>query len=142
MNQLTRQQAMLSLLQGVAADKAAYRTLLGLLEQQFEAALRHRQARLGELAQEISALVDTMEARRRERVELAARLVGAQGGMEQVFALLKHEPRARLEADWAELEQMVREAKACGKRNGDLLAEQYTIMEKVLKGEDQIYEPG
>lgn len=138
---MTRQQAMHGLLQGVAADKLAYQGLLDLLEQQFQAALHHRQARLGDIAAEISTLVDGMEARRRQRVELAERLVGAQGGMAQVFALLKHEPRARLEADWAELEQMVRQAKATGKRNGDLLAEQYTIMEKVLKGEDQIYEP-
>ncbi len=141
MNQMTRQQAMLGMLQGVAEDQQAYRSLLDLLEQQFQAALRHQQARLGEIAGEISTLVDSMEARRRLRVELAERLVGTQGGMAQVFALLKHEPRARLEADWAELEQMVLEAKARGKRNGDLLAEQYTIMEKVLKGEDQTYEP-
>jgi len=138
---VTRQAAMTQLLQGVADDMAAYRTLLDLLEQQFEAAIRHRQERLGQLAAEIGTLVDTLENRRAARVELATRLTGATPSMAQVFTLLRPEPRARLEADWHALEQMVLAAKAAGKRNGDLLAEQFTIMQRVLHGDNQTYEP-
>jgi flagella synthesis protein FlgN len=136
-----RQQAMTGLLQGVADDSAAYRTLLGLLEEQFDAAIRHQQERLGRIAGAIAALVDTLEARRAQRVELATRLTGPNPSMTQVFSLLRPEARARLEADWQALEQMVLAAKAAGKRNGELLAEQYTIMQRVLHGENQTYEP-
>lgn len=132
---------MRQLLQDVADDMGAYRQLLDLLDQQFDAAIRHQQARLGDVAAAIGTLVDTLEARRARRVVLATRLTGPQPAMAQVIALLRAEPRARLEADWQALEQMVLAAKAAGKRNGDLLAEQYTIMQRVLHGEDQTYEP-
>lgn len=137
----SRQQAMTGLLQGVAEDSADYRTLLGLLEEQFDAAIRHQQERLARIAGEIATLVDTLEARRARRQELATRLTGPNPSMAQVFALLRPEPRARLEADWRALEQMVLAAKAAGKRNGELLAEQFTIMQRVLHGENQTYEP-
>jgi flagella synthesis protein FlgN len=58
-----------------------------------------------------------------------------------VFALLKPEPRAKVEADWKQLEVLVRTAKEAGKRNAELLAEQFTIMQRVLHGDDQTYEP-
>jgi flagella synthesis protein FlgN len=138
---LSRQQAMQQLLQGVNEDKDAYRTLLALLDEQFDAAIRHQRERLGTLAEAIGTLVDTLEVRRARRVELATALTGAQPSMAQVFTLLRPEARAKVQADWAELESMVQAAKAAGKRNGDLLAEQYTIMQRVLHGEDQTYEP-
>lgn len=132
---------MTALLQGVADDGVAYRTLLGLLEEQFDAAIRHQQERLGRIAGDIAALVETLEERRALRVELATRLTGPAPSMPQVFALLRPEPRGRLEADWQALERMVLAAKAAGKRNGELLAEQFTIMQRVLHGENQTYEP-
>jgi len=129
------------LLDGIKADLQSYQQMLDLIAQQFEAAIRHQSERLGDIAKEIGALVDVLEARRAQRVELATRLVGPQPSMEQVFTLLKPEARARLEADWAELEGMVQAAREMGRRNADLLAEQYTIMQRVLHGDDQIYEP-
>ena len=129
------------LLDGVKADLQSYQQMLDLIAQQFEAAIRHQSERLGEIAKEIGDLVDVLEARRAQRVELATRLVGPQPSMEQVFTLLKPEARARLEADWAELEGMVQTAREMGRRNADLLAEQYTIMQRVLHGDDQTYEP-
>jgi flagella synthesis protein FlgN len=132
---------MTGLLQGVADDSADYRTLLGLLEEQFDAAIRHQQERLGRIAGQIASLVDTLEARRAQRLALATRLTGPDPSMAQVFALLRPEARVRLEADWRALEQMVLAAKAAGKRNGELLAEQFTIMQRVLHGENQTYEP-
>jgi flagella synthesis protein FlgN len=129
------------LLDGVKADLQSYQQMLDLIAQQFEAAIRHQSERLGEIAKEIGALVDVLEARRAQRVELATRLVGPQPSMEQVFTLLKPEARARLEADWAQLEGMVQTAREMGRRNADLLAEQYTIMQRVLHGDDQTYEP-
>ncbi|WP_431477303.1 flagellar export chaperone FlgN [Massilia eburnea] len=141
MKDLSRQDAMKMLLDGIKADLQSYQQMLDLIAQQFEAAIRHQSERLGEIAQEIGALVDVLEARRAQRVDLATRLIGPQPSMEQVFALLKPEARARLEADWAQLEGMVQTAREMGRRNADLLAEQYTIMQRVLHGDDQTYEP-
>ncbi|KQV61712.1 MULTISPECIES: flagellar export chaperone FlgN [unclassified Duganella] len=129
------------LLDGIQADLQSYQQMLDLIAQQFEAAIRHQSERLGDIAKEIAALVDVLEARRAQRVDLATRLVGSQPSMEQVFTLLKPEARARLEADWAQLEGMVQTAREMGRRNADLLAEQYTIMQRVLHGDDQTYEP-
>jgi len=138
---MSRQDAMRALLGGIAADLQAYAQLQQLLQQQFEAALRHKAADLGTVAEAITALVDAMEQRRADRVVLVQRLVGETGNMAQAFALLKNTAREKMEADWTSLEAAVIECKRLSKRNGDLLAEQYTIMQRVLHGEEQIYAP-
>jgi flagella synthesis protein FlgN len=132
---------MRQLLGGIADDLRAYQTLQDLLQQQFQAALRHKASELGPVAEAISTLVDTMQARRALRVALVQRLVGPQGTMLQAFALLKNAARERMETDWSTLEQAVLRCKALSKRNGDLLVEQYSIMQRVLHGEEQIYAP-
>ena len=132
---------MQQVLQGVAADHHAYTALQGLLDQQFHAALRRQAQRLNELAEEISVLVDTMQVRRGERVALAQVVAGPEAAMADVYALLKPEARAKLEADWLALETMAKECKRLGKRNTDLMVEQYSIMQRVLHGDHQIYEP-
>jgi flagella synthesis protein FlgN len=137
----TRQDAMRALLAGIAEDLVSYQELHSLLQQQFQAALRHKAAELGPVAEAISTLVDAMEARRAQRVALVQRLLGPQGTMLQAFALLKNAARERMEADWKTLEQAVIACKALSKRNGDLIVEQYSIMQRVLHGEEQIYAP-
>ncbi|MFA9218215.1 MAG: flagellar export chaperone FlgN [Sphingomonadaceae bacterium] len=141
MTLLSRQDAMKLLLQGVAADQQAYAQLAAMLEQQFQLALRHQSAPLAALADDITALVDTLQQRRLQRVALVQQLVGAHGTMAQAFALLKNAARERMETDWQQLEQLVVECKRLGKRNSDLLVEQYSIMQRVLHGEEQIYAP-
>lgn len=138
---LSRQDAMRLLIAGIAADLQAYAQLRAQLHAQFEAALRHKAGALTEAADGISALVDAMQERRTQRVALVQRLVGANGTMPQAFALLKNAAREKMEADWASLEQAVLECKRLSKRNGDLLVEQYSIMQRVLHGEEQIYAP-
>ncbi|HEX7986935.1 MAG TPA: flagellar export chaperone FlgN [Duganella sp.] len=138
---MTRQDAMRALLAGIADDLRAYPALQDLLEQQFNAALRHKAAQLGQAAEAISALVDTLQQRRALRVALAQRLLGPTANMDQAFALLKHPARGKIESDWKTLETMVVECKRLSKRNGDLLLEQHTIMQRVLHGEDQLYAP-
>ena len=140
-NTLPRQDAMRALLGGIAEDLLAYQQLHDLLQQQFQAALRHKASELGPVAEAISTLVDTMQARRALRVALVQRLVGPQGTMLQAFALLKNAAREKMEHDWKTLEQAVIACKALSKRNGDLLVEQYSIMQRVLHGEEQIYAP-
>ena len=138
---MTRQDAMRALLAGIADDLRGYPALQELLEQQFHAALRHKAKELGEVAEAISALVDTLQARRAERVALAQRLLGPTANMAQAFALLKNAAREKIESDWKTLETMVVECKRLSKRNSDLLLEQHSIMQRVLHGEDQLYAP-
>ncbi|CDG82551.1 flagellar export chaperone FlgN [Janthinobacterium agaricidamnosum] len=139
---MTRPQALTRVLRGVSDDIAAYGALLELQEQQFQAALRHQPARLSALAESINAAVDGMEQRRRQRVSLVRGLSGAGGTMNQIIELLQGAPRLQLETDWAALEQMVLECKRLNQRNSHLLTEQYSIMQRVLHGEDDTYAPG
>lgn len=138
---LTRPQTMARLLQGVTDDVAAYETLLDLLQQQFEGALRHQSVRLTELAARILPLVEAMEERRGQRVALMQSLLGVNATMAGLLALLKGDSRRNLEENWAQLEQLVLECKQCNARNSALLTEQYAIMQRVLHGEDNLYAP-
>jgi flagella synthesis protein FlgN len=136
-----RRQAMTQLVAGIGADLAAYESLLQLLEQQFEAALHHHSARLATLADDIGTLVGQLQARRRQRLQLACQLAGADADMAAIFALLKGDSRDELERRWHALELMVLECKRRNERNSALLTEQYSIMRRVLQGEEQIYAP-
>lgn len=141
MASLTRQQANALLANGVQLDLREAGAVHALLEQQFEAAVRHRSSELSLLAEQLEPLLEGMEARRKQRVSLVRALVGAQGGMADYFATLQPAPRATLESAWGELERIVRDCKQATLRNGSLLAEQYSVMQRVLHGEEQIYAP-
>ncbi len=142
MSQPTRQEAMRRLICGVAGDVVDYGDLEFLLGEQFDAALRHQNARLGELAERIGMLCDVLELRRQQRVELAERLLGPGARMSAVFPLMKGAAREALEASWQSLELRIVECRRLGKRNSDLLVDQYSLMQRVLHGEEQLYAPG
>ena len=139
---ITRQEAVRRVLQGMADDRSGYAALQTLLEEQFQATLHHQSARLTALADQVVAAVEPLDARRRQRVSLVTALLGPQGDMPQLFALLQEDARATAQRDWAALEQMVLECKRLNARNSDLLTEQYSIMQRVLHGEEDTYAPG
>lgn len=132
---------MLALLRGVADDVAAYTSLLALLDQQFEAIVHHRTDQLTRLGEIILPAIEAMENRRQERVALVGTLLGPDAGMSQVFTLLKGATRQMLEEQWLSLEKMVTECKRRNIRNSELLTEQYSIMQRVLHGDEQLYAP-
>jgi len=138
---LTRSQANALLLEGVQRDLQEAAAIRALLEQQFEAAVRHRSVELSALAENLEPLLQAMEGRRQQRLQLVRALLGAQATMEQYIASLVPAARATFEAAWAELETIVRACKEATTRNGQLLAEQYSVMQRVLHGEDAIYAP-
>jgi len=138
---MTRKQAQGLLVDGVQADVRDSAEVLALLERQFEAALRHRSAELTELADLLTPLLDAMEARRQQRVSLVRALLGEGGTMDGFIASLAEPARGALAAAWANLESTVQACKAATTRNGNLLAEQYTVMQRVLHGEDDTYAP-
>lgn len=139
---ITRQEAVRRVLQGMTDDSVGYAALQTLLEEQFQATLQHQSTRLTALADQVIAAVEPLDARRRQRVSLVTALLGPQGDMPQLFALLQEEARSKAEADWVALEQMVLECKRLNARNSDLLTEQYSIMQRVLHGEEDTYAPG
>jgi flagella synthesis protein FlgN len=139
--QAARQEAMRRLIDGVVADVADYFILEQLLCEQFDAALRHQHARLAELATHIGALCDTLEARRQKRVGHVEHLLAPGARMSAVFPLMKGAARASLETHWLALETRVAECRRLGKRNSDLLVDQFGLMQRVLHGEEMLYAP-
>jgi len=133
--------AMARLLAGVDADLAACERLAQLLETQFGAALRHRNDQLATLAGSIVAEAGQMEARRRQRVALVGGLAGPAAGMDHLLLLLRAPARHALRLRWAELERRLLACKRLNERNGALLTEQYSTMQRVLLGEEHLYAP-
>jgi flagella synthesis protein FlgN len=138
---LTRQQANTLLLEGVNLDVQEAAAIHAKLEQQFEAAVRHRSAELGALAEGLEPLLEAMEARRQQRLQLVRALLGPEATMADYSASLAPQARAGFDAAWNALENLVRACKEATVRNGQLLAEQYSVMQRVLHGEEQIYAP-
>jgi flagella synthesis protein FlgN len=139
MSRLTRDQAVARLLDGIQDDLQACTVIRDLLERQFQAALRHRAAELGTLAEELMPQLDSMEQRRQQRVQLVRALLGAGATMDKLLNGLPAPQRTRAAADWERLEQLVLDCKQATARNGSLMADQYTVMQRVLHGEEQLY---
>jgi flagella synthesis protein FlgN len=141
MNRMTRDQAVAKLAAGIKADLAECATLLDLLGQQFDAAVRHQGARLAGLAEQLMPSLDAMEQRRVQRVALVRALHGPDADMAQLIAGLAPAARAPLAADWDALTESVLECKRLNTRNSMLLTDQFSVMQRVLHGEDQTYAP-
>lgn len=141
MSRMTRQQAASALAEGVDQDLDAAHAIHALLERQFQAALRHQGAELGALAEELAPALDAMDARRKQRVALVRALHGQDGTMSGFIAAQAEPGRAKLAAAWGELERLVVACKLATTRNGNLLAEQFTVMQRVLHGGDGTYAP-
>jgi len=141
MSRLTRDQAVLRLLDGIDADLGACGTIRDLLESQFQAALRHRAAELAALAERLTPELEAMEQRRQQRVQLVRALLGPQATMDDLFGSLPGLLRTRGQTGWDKLEALVRDCKQATVRNGNLMAEQFTIMQRLLHGEDDTYAP-
>lgn len=141
MSRMTREQARARLTGDLGADLADSAAMLVLLERQFEAALRHRSAELSGLTAELAPMLEAMEARRQRRVTLVRALHGADASMADLIAALPAPGRAVFAADWSALEQRVRACQAATERNSALMTEQFSVMQRVLHGEEQIYAP-
>jgi flagella synthesis protein FlgN len=141
MSRMTRDQALGRLLDGIQADLGSSSTIRDLLERQFQAALRHRGAELTALAEELMPQLDAMEQRRQQRVQLVRALFGQEATMDQLFGSLPDAQRAGAAAAWEQLEQLVRDCKQATTRNASLMAEQHSVMQRLLHGEDQTYAP-
>ncbi|MFT3857263.1 MAG: flagellar export chaperone FlgN [Aquabacterium sp.] len=138
---MSRRDALARLLTDLQADLDAAHGLQTLLEQQFQAALRHEGSTLSELGPRIVAQVEAMEARRAMRVRLVARLLGS-AQAPSMGALAETLPRpiqTALRREWQALESSVRHCKALNQRNCELIVAQHALMNRVLNGEDHTY---
>ncbi|HTN67444.1 MAG TPA: flagellar export chaperone FlgN [Burkholderiaceae bacterium] len=138
---MNRSTALANLMRGVGEDVRDYQMLRTLLQQQFDAALAHQAVRLSELAERITEMTGVMEQRRLQRVDLVNALSGKGGSVTTAFALLPGTPRDALQAGWNALEALVRECKELNERNCRLMMDQYSIMQRVLHGEEETYVP-
>lgn len=129
------------LLRGVGEDLRDYDALGELLERQFETALRHDAAGIERIGQLIVELVEPMERRRAERVELVGRLAGADGRMAAVVALAGSPRDRQLAAGWQRLRALAQHCKALNVRNCRLMTDQQAIMQRVLHGDERTYAP-
>jgi len=141
MSRMTRDQAVARLLDGIQADLGACGAVHELLERQFQAALRHCGAELSALAEELMPRLDEMEERRKQRVQLVRALFGPDATMDQLFASLDAPQKSAASTAWAQLERLVRDCKQATARNGNLMADQYSVMQRLLHGEDDTYAP-
>lgn len=142
---MSRVQALLRLASALPTDQLAFAELLVLLEEQFQAALRHQGEELKAVAERITEKCAELEASRSERVSLVEALVpAALDGSERVVAALRLLPAPHAEAAeraWAQLEKTVRECKRLNERNCALLMDQYELMQSVLAPEGKTYDP-
>lgn len=141
MSRMTRDQAVGRLLDGIRDDLRDCGAVHELLERQFQAALRHSGTELSTLAAELMPQLDAMEARRMQRVQLVRALFGLDATMDQLFASLAAPERHTASAAWTQLERLVRDCKAATARNGNLMADQYAVMQRLLHGEEDTYAP-
>jgi flagella synthesis protein FlgN len=134
-------EALARMLRDLQADRSGYMRLRELLDAQFQAALRHQAPALVGLAEEITALVGELEARRASRSELLARLLG-RGVAPSLSALLPRLPAQvgqTVTQAWQALEQQVQECKRMNLRNCQLITEQHALMQRALGIEEQGY---
>jgi flagellar biosynthesis protein FlgN len=131
-----------ALLKGVHADLVAYRTLRLHLQEHFECALKHDAARLPQVAQAIEDAVAQLDARRTERtaqIKAICSLTGRPFGIAAVQACLSLKASQALRDWWAELESLVAQCKALNTRNGQLMAAQHEMFQRVLGTEPATY---
>lgn len=134
---MTAREALSRLIKGVHADLGDYRTLRELLDAQFEAALKHRTAVIGDVAERITQLTAQIEQRRLERVALAKVLLRRKTNVtiSAVAARLPNNVRAAFDQWWQTLEKQVQECKRLNQRNCDLLMNQHEILRRVMQAD-------
>lgn len=129
--------------QGLHADLQDYRRLQKVLAMQFEAIVQHRSKLLEDIAAKVVKLVEEMEARKKERVQIVVALLGRENppSMEALLSLLPKPYNQLIPPLWQELGTLVKDCKELNTRNCNLLTAQNEIMQQVLNGEADTYAP-
>jgi flagella synthesis protein FlgN len=141
---MTSREALHRLVAGVRADTTDYGQLRVLLEQHFDAALRHHTDEVVVIVDQILELTAKLGTRCRERAKLVRLLSEGRDAVASIRAVTVRLPpvtREKFDAAWNALEDLVQECKRLNERNTHLLVAQHDIMQRVLHAEPDTYGP-
>lgn len=128
--------------EGLRRTHQGYERLQQLLERQFQAALRHSAAEIGEVSDEITSQVALLENQGKRDRELLTALLGSESGRPSVRELLRRLPRQKAEPlllRWRALQRLLSHCKTLNLRNNQLMTEQQELMQQLLGREEHIY---
>lgn len=123
------------------SDVLAYQDLIVQLKLQFEASLSQQTARLNEVLSRISELLAAIELRRQRRVKIVQALSPADPRCGALIATFPAALQNACRDKWQQLEVLLQEARQLNQRNGEFILSQQEIMQRVLFGEQDIYDP-
>lgn len=123
------------------SDLLAYQDLIIQLKQQFEASVSQQTARLNEVLSGISELLAAIELRRQRRVKIVQALSPADPRCAALIATFPAALQSVCLDKWQQLEALLQEARQLNQRNGEFILSQQEIMQRVLFGEQDIYDP-
>ncbi len=126
---------------GLRHDLAAYDDLRELLNQQFNAALKHDADQMSELSARILTQVATLDVQRARRRDLLVSLLGS-AVEPSVRTLLQRLPASAAQPIavlWRALEQALTACKTLNLRNCQLITEQQALMQQLMGREEHVY---
>ncbi|MFC7419107.1 flagellar export chaperone FlgN [Iodobacter arcticus] len=134
MNTLIRQFAT-----DLQSDVKAYQDLIALLEEQFSASVQQQTMQLSRVLEQISEHLAAIEVRRERRSQMIKTSNAAD--CEALMALFPVALQQACSSKWQQLGALLRQAKQLNQRNGEFILSQQEIMQRVLFGEQDIYDP-
>ncbi|MDW5417378.1 flagellar export chaperone FlgN [Iodobacter sp. CM08] len=123
------------------SDVGAYQALIDLLELQFTASLNQQTAQLSALLARISTQLAEIELRRQRRSKIIKALSPDDARCEALIATLPNALQSVCQQKWQQLALLLKQAKALNQRNGEFILSQQEIMQRILFGEQDIYDP-
>ena len=126
---------------GLRQDLAAYDGLRGLLEQQFNAALKHDADQMSELSAQILTQVAALDVQRARRRELLVALLGSavEPSVRHLLQRLPASTAQPIAVQWRALEQALTVCKTLNLRNCQLISEQQALMQQLMGREEHVY---
>ncbi len=134
MNTLIRQFAT-----DLQSDVKAYQDLIALLNEQFSASVQQQTTQLSRVLVEISEHLAAIEVRRTRRSQMIK--TSRVADCEALMALFPAALQQACLSKWQQLGALLRQAKQLNQRNGEFILSQQEIMQRVLFGEQDIYDP-
>lgn len=123
------------------SDLLACQDLIVQLKLQFEASVSQQTARLNEVLSCITELLAAIELRRQRRVKIVQALSPADPRCAALIATFPAALQSVCRDKWQQLEMLLQEARQLNLRNGEFILSQQEIMQRVLFGEQDIYDP-
>jgi flagellar biosynthesis protein FlgN len=121
------------------SDVKAYQDLIALLEEQFTSSVQQQTTQLSRVLGQISEHLAAIEARRARRSQMLK--TSKVADCEALMALFPAALQQACLSKWQQLGALLRQAKQLNQRNGEFVLSQQEIMQRVLFGEQDIYDP-